>query len=562
MSKRYSKILISAVIATALCQLGMMLTCIDADSVMHMPTIKNTAVVFVVALLFAIGTEVLFGQIIFYSKKCAAWLLLICFFLLLTTVQTFIHPIRASDGRIAYRYPELAVIALVVYVFRLISERKKPSFKGLIKKPDFREPSDVFLVIVIIAGITMALLLPRKTVVCWDDDEHYRETLFFSEGIYTAFDDTDVNLIYGWKDDAAENLSELENNGSLYLEANALAFRPERTGQLGFVAGIWAGRALNLNANGVFVAGRLGGLFLYALIMYCAIKRLKNGKMLLAIIGLSPIAVFMSVGYSYDSWLLAFMSLAFSYFFGSLQRETEELSYREIAIMLGGMFIGVFPKMPYIFMMLFFLLMPKQKFVDAKQQKIYIATIISCIVFTFVYTLIASLNSGHVGDYRGGNDINAYEQLAKVIANPWSYLVVLAGFLKSYFGSAGYLSSFAHLGETKAYLVLVFAMLLAALTDNETKTPLMRGNIRISEIAIAVLQIAMVATIFYLVYTPVGADEILGCQTRYKLQLIFPFMMCLLSGWIVIPEKKRRITSICWFVISSGCLAYNIISLL
>ena len=553
------RLAVISTISALVCQAGMYISCLNAGSIMHMPSVKNGIIFIIVAFVMTAGLDLLFNEVTPYNQKTAAWLVIIGVFTFLAVFINLLNPIVSTDGRVAYRYPELAAIAFGVALCELIIRKEKPQFKNIIVIPDFKNVESIFAVISLIFGIVLAIILPAKTIICWDDDEHYRETLYLSQGIYTAYDDTEVNLIYGWKEDAAENLSDVENNGSLYMDSDAFSMRPTRVGQIGFVLGMWFGQILQLDAAKVFTLGRIGGLAVYTLIMYYAIKRLKNGKMLLCLIGLAPIAIFLSVGYSYDAWVLAFMSLGFAYFFGALQRNEGSLTTKEIVIMIGAMFIGTWPKMPYIFMILIYFLMPKSKFADEKQRKKYYIAIISVIIFSLVYTLITMLNSGHNGDYRGGEGINAYEQIPYILNHPIEYARTLISFLKGYIGCQGYLSSFAHLNGTVSYKVLVLAMVIAALIDTGEKSPLFTPVNRILGVVIIILQLALVATIFYLVYTPVGLSEIRGCQERYMLQLLMPAFLLMFSGWFTFPKIKKQYYNIAFYAVSVICLIWNFV---
>ena len=59
-------------------------------------------------------------------------------------------------------------------------------------------------------------------------------------------------------------------------------------------AGIIMGRALGLSFFHTFMLSKMVILFTYVLVMYFAIKKLKNGKILLAVIGLSSTTMFMA----------------------------------------------------------------------------------------------------------------------------------------------------------------------------------------------------------------------------------------------------------------------------
>ena len=63
------------------------------------------------------------------------------------------------------------------------------------------------------------------------------------------------------------------------------------------------------------------------------IKNLKNGKVLLAVIGLSTTTMFMASSMSYDFWVIGFTTLGYSFFISELQNRDKKLEYRNIIMM-------------------------------------------------------------------------------------------------------------------------------------------------------------------------------------------------------------------------------------
>lgn len=557
-----------SLIGTAVCQIGMLLTCLYPGSVMHMPSLKSTALVFAVAFLAEILVYVLLEYVVDYSGRTSAWLVIISAFLLLAVIQNLLHPLTASDGRVACRYPMLAAIGCTLCCCELLSRKTKPDFRKLFGKPDFRKPETIFAAISLIFGLGMSLILPVETVLCWDDETHYKSTLVFSEGLYTAFDEGDVHMFYNYWDGPAENreenirtILEKESQGNVYLEAHAMAFDLRNIGYVGPAAGLWLGEILQLHLPGRFILGRIGGLSLYILVMYHAIRRLKSGKLLLLLLGLSPMALYVSCCYSYDAWMLAFTSLSFACFFAALQRPEEKLTGKECIVIIGSMILGICPKMPYAPLMLLLLFLPKEKFRDVRQRKCYILGIFGCMAFAFLYTLATSFGAGDVVDARGGENISGYAQVVYIAQHFKEFIGMLTRFVIDYVKipqSQSYLSSFAQKGSTNAYTVLLIAMLVAAITDSKEKVLTKHVGIRFAGIAVIVFQIFLIAAVFYVVFTEIGAETVKGCQQRYMLPLLFPSFMLLGSGWLKTNLKSKKWFPMIFYGVSVFCVGYNI----
>ena len=69
--------------------------------------------------------------------------------------------------------------------------------------------------------------------------------------------------------------------------------------------------------------------------------------------------------------------------------------------------------------------MPKRKFEDAKQRKIFYAMVIGASLFlmaTFVMPMI--IGGPGTGDARGGADVNATEQVKFILNNPFCNKII------------------------------------------------------------------------------------------------------------------------------------------
>ena len=156
--------------------------------------------------------------------------------------------------------------------------------------------------------------------------------------------------------------------------------------------------------------------------MYFAIKKLKNGKVLLAVIGLSTTTMFMASSMSYDFWVIGFTTLGYSFFISELQNRDKKLEYRNIIMMNICFLLGIAPKAIYFVIMFVLLFMPVDKFKDKKQRRIYYSIIVGVAIFLMMTFLLPMLiNSPGTGDSRGGSDVNSTEQIKYILSNPIEY---------------------------------------------------------------------------------------------------------------------------------------------
>lgn len=556
--------------ATLLCQLGMALTCLPAGSVMHMPTIKNTILVGVVAFAMAVGLDLLTEHVLDYGPLTANSLQLIAIFLFAVSVFSFFHPVIADDGRIAYRYPTLAVMGFAELTVILFSKKVKPAFK--LPKINWKEPGNVFVAMASLLGVALCIVLPHETVIGYDDESHYKNTLITSQGLYTVTDDADVRLFYWfWDHDLGftseeraasdEALNTSRNNGSLYLESNTDAYDIRRTGYIAPAAGIWLGNALNLKAGATFTLGRIANVLMYSFIMGLAIKRLKSGKMVLFTLGMCPYLVISAACYSYDAWTMAFLSLGLATLFTVLQKN-EPADGREFALMLGALTLGCMPKAPYAPMLLLPLFLPSRCFENKIRRRRIIWAVIAILFVIALLTYAASFGAADPVDERGNVDstVSGYAQLAYIVSKPFEYAGTLFSFLfDGYLFSHQYLGGTVYLGFAEVSTLILAAAALAALTDNG-EISCRDVGIRAAGLLICLLSIMAVATAMYLVFTPAGAATVHGCQERYMVFLLFPAIMFLLNGWI--KTKPGRLYYAAFYVFSAAVLAYSLYELI
>ena len=84
--------------------------------------------------------------------------------------------------------------------------------------------------------------------------------------------------------------------------------------------------------------------------------------------------------------------------------------------------------------------------------------------------------------------------------------------------------------------------------------------VRIGGIIGAALGIIIVAFTFYLAFTPVGANTINGCQPRYILPVLIPFMYFIVPDGIVTLNKKTVLVNTAVLIMSMTFI-YNIYNL-
>ena len=224
---------------------------------------------------------------------------------------------------------------------------------------------------------------------------------------------------------------------------------------------------------------------------------------------------------SYDYWVIGFTTLGYSFFISELQNRDKKLEYKNMIMMNICFLLGIAPKAIYFVLMFVLLFMPKDKFVDKKQRKIYYTLIVGVAVFLMMTFLLPMLiGSSGTGDTRGGEDVNSIEQIKYILSNPGEYTGTLLNFLKE-------------------YLDLDY--------EKKIKMPCVRGAYFFS----AAVCIILVATALYVSFTEVGANYIAGCQPRYLLPILFPT-----AYFIGVDGVQTKINKNVMTVVSISIMSY------
>lgn len=397
----------------------------------------------------------------------------------------------------------------------------------------------VFAVAALIMGLTYIMVSPRHLLVTWDDETHYLRsvsladvfdnTKFNAEGSF--YDSQPATYMYTQGDLTKEEFDAILSN--VEYEYSQKYTNNRFTSEVGkeFVAyipaavGIIMGKALGLSFFQTFLFSKMVILCTYVMLMYFAIKKLKNGKILLAVIGLSTTTMFMASTMSYDYWVIGFTTLGYSFFISEIQDKDKKLEYRNIIMMNVCFLLGIAPKAIYFVIMFVLLFMPVNKFKDKKQRKIYYAIIIGTAIFLMMTFLLPMLiNSPGTGDSRGGSDVNSTEQIKYILSNPLEYSDTLLNFLKDYLNldyASEFISSMAYMGYGKGTaitLMLIAALMYIDRGEEKMRVPYVRAAYFFS----AAVCVVLVATALYISFTAVGADYVAGCQPRYLLPILFP----------------------------------------
>lgn len=417
------------------------------------------------------------------------------------------------------------------------------------------QPEYLFLLVCISIGLLFCLYIPHTGLNSWDEEYHYLralETSYVDELRMTAQDNLPLFLNGADSFDLNNGLKMMHDSQDSLYRAGAISVyspsfvSPKSVSEVFNGIGLFLGRVLGLRYYQMLILGRFTGMLAYALVGFFAMRKLKSGKMIVAVCMLIPTSLFLSGAYNYDTYLTGFSILGLSYYFSQWQNRDEKASTRDMFIMIGSLVFACVVKAVYVPLLWIVLFLPKSKFVNRKQQWSYYGfVLLGSLIVVMSYLLPNLLNGGNgmSTDVRGG-DVDAGAQLALIISDPLRYASVLWRYLRDQylnFANAQWtLTNMAYHGlmpHQHLYLLLLFTV---AFTDkNEYDRPFVgRWFAHIGPLVLTAGTLILVVTSMYLAFTPVGSDTVNGAQYRYMIPLIYPLLAHIGSG--LVDNKMNR----------------------
>lgn len=416
------------------------------------------------------------------------------------------------------------------------------------------------LVVILSVGTLYGVSIPSSCGVSWDDEWHYYYPMLLSHVLRPGITEAEMYYMNNFPQTALERKNYDRESQQITYQEIEERYQPEKAAltertwpryrnfcYLPAAFGLWLGRLLHLPYHMTFMLGRWFNLLFYAVLVYLAIRKLKSGKMLAAVIALLPFNIFMASSYSYDPWITAWFLYGFCCFFGELQQPEKKMTTVEWLCMIFAFFIGAGPKLLYIPLLLLTLLLPKEKYTSPKQRKIMFAVlacvfIVACVKLLMLFTVP---DAGGIQDTRGGEDIDAFGQISYIFSHPWEYTKTLLGFLADYVSPKSavryfsYLHYFTNLEPTVFSSLMVVTLTVVTFTDKGEVDNSVKMLPRIACYVLSFGVLCLVATSMYVAFTAVGSDTIKGCQYRYIAPVMFPVLYSLGSGRLVIWIKQK-----------------------
>lgn len=308
-------------------------------------------------------------------------------------------------------------------------------------------------------------------------------------------------------------------------------------------AGLFLGRIVSLPFVWCIMLAKFCNLLFYTLLGYLAVRIARQGKILVAALGLLPNCLFAACVFSYDSAVNGFLLLAMVMTTNLLLERRTKITWLETLLVLGAFILGSTAKLIYILMALVLVFLGKDRFGSRLRELLFKASVIAVCGF-MVYTIFfppvsASSNYELIGNLSYAADTraqgsNVLGQIGYMMEHPFAYIRLLlasmAGDLLYYLAGRKEFLDYGYLGGLSVvwmWLGLPALTAAAVFAPQGERRRKLADRYRILYIAMILGVSAVIWTSMYISFTAVGSSTIEGVQGRYFLPLLLPFFYCL-----------------------------------
>ncbi len=514
-------------------------------------------IIIVAVLLFAV---------LFWMSWCGIWTRM------KKTVSGGIQAIRA-DGRKSVFYVLVfsATIGFSIFLFWLFytvldgNAMTSPQivFAGIagvfaaclfvFRKTLKTQPEYLFLILMLCIGFLYSFYVPHTGLNSWDEDIHYHQALktsYVDSVVLSEQDEATIRRDIPGSFDLNGGIQRIHDRQDILnrnINEDTKTFAMIQTIPEVFNGiGLFIGRALGLRYYLIHFLGRFSGLFVYALLGFLAIRKLKSGKMIAVVVLMVPTEVFIASSFNYDCYLTGFTALGLCYYLFYWQDRNAKVSLKDAIIMIGSVSFGCISKPVYIPLIWILFLLPGNKFTGQKSNMRFKWSIVlgtGLVIFSYILPSLLEGIGLSDGDDRGGSLVSVRGQLAYILHNPLAYVRTIWDFLiNNYFSpnAIGGLTLLAYHGVMpNQYIYLVLLAVVAFTDKNEHDKELVhRPWAHIVPIGLSLAVTVIVVTSMYLAFTPVGADYVSGAQFRYLIPMFLPVLLHIGSG--LVQNKMNR----------------------
>jgi uncharacterized membrane protein len=394
----------------------------------------------------------------------------------------------------------------------------------------------LYVIIAISLGLLMLFINPPFQVP--DEGAHYIKSLAVAEGGFRCGGDvfapnnyinlaSDVQLVK-IKDEKYKKVSGSQMRKSLTTSASSdesivpnsvcnvspLSYIPQ-------ALGIKLGLLTNAPPLISFYLARLLTFTVAIFLVYQAIKMAPFGKVVFLIVGLLPMSVQQISSLSYDSLQIGTVLFFIAYALRQSLSQ-QKLSKKDQWIFLGLSIIATNIKPGYFLLSGLVFLFSKEAFANNKKYWLYTIGVVAANMIAF---LLLHLIFNEAGVF--SEDVNPNEQLIGVLKNPfWFVVLVIESLYKNwrfYYETFLLKPGWMETGLHPLLYIFIGGGIIVLIRSYAEKVSLSVKQ-RFVLFAVFIAQFLFVFLSLYLIWTPVGSENIKGVQGRYLLA-IFPLLI-------------------------------------
>jgi uncharacterized membrane protein len=394
-----------------------------------------------------------------------------------------------------------------------------------------------FLILALVFGLIFAFLVPPNQVP--DEDRHFARVYAILEGNLTSKDVDMPRALYRLLPDyytMPEHAEKFNINSYLlnfsdesdYSEMRVFSPAASYSPLLYFpqLVGVGLGKILGLNAQGLFVLGRIFSLFLFVGVGYFVLKTSPVAKKTLFIFLTMPMNIYIAASYSADTVQLCITLIYLNMVMLSLS-SLNPLTRREWIVFLVLAFLLSLTKPVSLSLVLLSLAIPVARFGSLQKKILFVAVQLGiAAVFTYAWTRGIATNLSPTLE-----QVAPLKQLAYIILNPIHFITTffntLSVDLDFYFYTfVGYFGWLTTPLPNFVYLLFLIVLLIAFFGDTNKPFTLTQQQKYIF-FGVLFLYILGFMFIMYLYSTPLAAEKIVGVQGRYFIP-VFPILLYLI----------------------------------
>ena len=396
------------------------------------------------------------------------------------------------------------------------------------------------IITILLMGFLFSLITPIFDVP--DEQAHFARAMYLSEGNITISNagsdlliSNDYNKIY---QNMGKNL--FQNNLSDEYSSKQMISAPaiKATAVYSMISyipqaiGIFLGRLLNLNLEITFYLGRFINLLGYALLIGLAIKITPIFKMPIYFFATIPMAIYIASSYNQDALTISLAILIICTYLKFLF--SKNLGIKNLVLFMLLCFIMAMTKLPYVFLSILLLFIPKKNFKNRKESFYTYLMMIVILCFSFFwYKYTGRITADHIPE-----NVNAYKQISFIIQNIPQSIHYLGNSLMNFsnYWKMGFM--YGWFTYSAVEIAILYTFLMGAICIFYPREFEQKNISRLSAGFVILFIYIGICLTMYLTWTQLGMPQIEGVQGRYFLGVL-PLLPLLLNIGILPKDGEE-----------------------